>query len=148
MPTPLLESEARTLLLADTATTALTSTRIFLGHAPQDTERPYIVIVCTEQDTVYAHGANAIQTQGIAAVREVIEISSYTSDYASARTLEWHIRRVIEGKNTTTSTSPWVIEDGGWELVGPNFETQSGADQRGWQIKLPFEVMRKEIYTP
>ncbi len=148
MPTPLLESEARDLLLADAATIALTSTRIFLGHAPQDTERPYIVIVCGEQDTVYAHGANAIQTQGVAAIHEIIEISGYANDYATARGLEAHIRRVLEGKPTTTSTSPWLLEEGGWELIGPNFETQSGADQRGWQIKLPFEVSRKEIRTP
>jgi len=144
----LLESEARTLLLADTETTDHTSTRIYLGHAPQDTQRPYIVIVCAEQETLYAHGANNMQTQGIAGVQEIIEISGYTNEYATARELEWHIRRVIEGKSTTSSTSPWLLEDGGWELIGPNFETQSGADQRGWQIKLPFSANRNGIWLP
>jgi hypothetical protein len=148
MATPLLESEARTLLLADSALAAIVGTRITLGEALQDTPRPYIVIVCGEQETIYAQGANAIQTQGIASIHEIIEVSGYANDYATARTLEWHIRRVLEGKPTTTSTSPWLLEDGGWEMIGPNFETQSGADQRGWQIKLPFEVWRKEIWTP
>jgi hypothetical protein len=142
----LLETEARTALLADTETTDHVGTRVYLGHAPQDTQRPYIVIACEQSTALYAHGASPLQTQGLAGVEELIDVGIYANEYGTARELEWHVRRILEGKPTSESTSPWLIDQ--WSMIGPSPETQSGADQRGWEVVLSFAVRRQAIWLP
>jgi hypothetical protein len=142
----LLETDARTLLLADAEVSEHVGTRIFLGHAPQDTPRPYIIIACEQQTTIPVHGARDSRTQGIAGVEEIIDIAVYSMEYGECRAIEWGVRAVIEGRKTDTSNSPWLLED--WSMIGPNFETQSGADQRGWEVVLSFQARRNGIWLP
>jgi hypothetical protein len=142
----LLETDARTLLLADAEVIEHVGTRIFLGNAPQNSVRPYIIIVCEQQSTTPVHGSRSSQTQGIIGVEEIIDIAIYSMEYVQARELEWHVRAVLEGRKTDTSTSPWLLDD--WSMIGPNFETQSGADQRGWELVLSFQAKRNAIWLP
>lgn len=140
-----LETEARTALLAAPLVSEHVGTRIFLGAAPQDAERPYIVISCDAQERLPVHGVRSSQTQGVLGIVEYIDVATYANEYGVARALEANILTTLEGVTTDSSNSPWQFED--WSMTF-EYETQSGADQKGWENILTFKVFRKELWLP
>jgi hypothetical protein len=140
-----LETEARTALLANFEVTDAVGDRIYLGAAPQDATRPYIVIACDAQERLPVHGARNSQTQGVLGIVEYIDVATYANEYGVARALEANILTTLEGVITDSSNSPWTFED--WSMTF-EYETQSGADQKGWENIVTFKVFRKQLWLP
>lgn len=142
---PFLETEARTALLANSEVTDHVGHRIYLGAAPQDAARPYIIISCDAQERMPTHGSRNSATQGVVGIIEYIDVAVYANEYGVAREIEAHILTTLEGVQTDSSNSPWLFED--WSMTF-EYETQSGADQKGWENVVTFKVFRKELWLP
>lgn len=111
-----LESALYTLITADAGTAALIGTRCYPLVLPQDPTLPaarYAIISAVPVTTHDAPGG---------LVRARVQVDSYASTYAGARTLADTIRAALDGYRATSGTIRTAVR----EIENPFFEDVTG----------------------
>lgn len=98
------EQAIRALLLDDTDTTDLVSTRIYPHSAPQNASLPYLVVM--RIDTTGYHHYTAAAARQMARV----QIEAYAATYDSGMTIAETVRQALDGYQGTVTVGASTLD--------------------------------------
>lgn len=122
-----------TMLSGDSGVTALTSTRIWVGHAPQVSSMPYISIydIAGEHITDLLGGSNLRKGR--------VQIDCYGATKTSANAVAVAARAATEGKsgtyNSMTISGTWIESDNS-EFISPASGVETGIHRVSFDLGI------------